>query len=456
MAAPPSCRFDDVLQEVQLRLSNAYHAALGTLEAELQHMRRDNARLRAQILEAEAAATTSKASAHTDPVSAVHTTAPSIGVASGTPVASAAAFGTSEVSVPIPTENSIVDCTTARDAGPQVSAPAPNRRGKSGTSSRLSPQPIQLRSQSSDVEGQTDDGLPDDAFGQPYPIAAAAAAASVAVTIVAPLPPAPSAEEIRSDAAGAAVAVVCGDAAAVEVVGLPLSAAVAALGVPPPPEPDMRRALEAVLANFGWQHLSVQRLKGDAWSFAGVGLLVRHDSTAESPQSRGLAGSPHRLVASDDNGRSWEPLETLIRRRRLFKVVRAVPIATGVREYCPEPLLDLQEVEPEEELGAGRLPSGPQPGAMPPVAVPQVSGAAVGGSGGGANAPNRRAAEASCGAHGIHIAHGCHGTIRPPAQRPVGPLSLAELAASVPQGAPLALGGSVGASHHGSGRLWMR
>ncbi|CAE8611231.1 unnamed protein product, partial [Polarella glacialis] len=108
---------------------------------------------------------------------------------------------------------------------------------------------------------------------------------------------------------------------------------------------DVGRALEAVLAYFGWQHLDVQYLGyGAAGSFgaaavsvSGTIISVRLDgscSLAASPSS--AERPPYRLLASDDGGSGWEALEALIRRRRLQKVVRTAPIATGTVEFAVE------------------------------------------------------------------------------------------------------------------------
>mmetsp|Transcript_63984 Transcript_63984/g.208052 ORF Transcript_63984/g.208052 Transcript_63984/m.208052 type:complete len:315 (+) Transcript_63984:541-1485(+) len=215
------------------------------------------------------------------------------------------------------------------------------------------------------------------------------------------------------------------------------------------PEVDVGRALDAVFAHFGWQHLAVQRLKGDAWAISGAGVLVKHDALVETPRARGFTGPPYRLVASDDHGRSWEALEALIKRRRLHKVVRAVPIATGIREYCPEPLSPTSSVAhgyatgPAMQSGgsllaastqlmlARRAPSpGPQTSMQMGLAMSSVA------------VPLRQRLEAGHGA--------CVSTPRQAA-----PLSLAELAASAPQ-APVPWSSSGATYHQFISRGWSR
>eukprot|EP00933_Yihiella_yeosuensis_P026740 TRINITY_DN20789_c0_g1_i1.p1 TRINITY_DN20789_c0_g1~~TRINITY_DN20789_c0_g1_i1.p1 ORF type:complete len:548 (+),score=100.99 TRINITY_DN20789_c0_g1_i1:55-1698(+) len=114
------------------------------------------------------------------------------------------------------------------------------------------------------------------------------------------------------------------------------------------------RALEAVMAFHGWQHLEVG-LQGDVASastgdmsvvISGVSLSVRFDSPATSTEKSSTSqGPPFRLIASDDNGRSWEALDALIRRRKLQKVVRTAPIATGTVEF----VVEQSTISPEEE-----------------------------------------------------------------------------------------------------------
>merc|ERR1719362_175452 len=101
---------------------------------------------------------------------------------------------------------------------------------------------------------------------------------------------------------------------------------------------DIGKALEAVLAHYGWQHLAVQRKANDVWTVSGISFQLRFDSPPQARQlpSGSLPGPPFRLAASDDNGRTWEALEGWIRRRRLHKVVRTAPIATGTVEYSVE------------------------------------------------------------------------------------------------------------------------
>ncbi|CAK8991510.1 unnamed protein product [Durusdinium trenchii] len=96
------------------------------------------------------------------------------------------------------------------------------------------------------------------------------------------------------------------------------------------PSRQVKKTLEALLAQYGWQHLEVQILSECdqvvVAHIGGVQLKLRMDSDVT-----GL-----RFFASDDEGTTWQALEDLIRRRRLQKVVRACPVATGTFEFTVE------------------------------------------------------------------------------------------------------------------------
>lgn len=110
---------------------------------------------------------------------------------------------------------------------------------------------------------------------------------------------------------------------------------------PPSATPAMvARALEASLAAVGWQHLQVEVLPSPdpaiaavAVKISGAEFLLRLEQIG---QSDGEGTRSLCLLASGDGGANWEALESLLRRRRLHKVVRAAPIATRTVEFAPE------------------------------------------------------------------------------------------------------------------------
>mmetsp|Transcript_50277 Transcript_50277/g.117407 ORF Transcript_50277/g.117407 Transcript_50277/m.117407 type:complete len:516 (-) Transcript_50277:82-1629(-) len=88
--------------------------------------------------------------------------------------------------------------------------------------------------------------------------------------------------------------------------------------VKPALPPNMDKFLEAFLAQHGWQHLEVVKVDRDHWTVSDVRFrleLTMVDGTGPS------------ILATDGKG-PWEPLEEVIRRRRLHKVVRTSSIAT--------------------------------------------------------------------------------------------------------------------------------
>lgn len=110
---------------------------------------------------------------------------------------------------------------------------------------------------------------------------------------------------------------------------------------PPSATPAMvARALEASLAAVGWQHLQVEVLPSPdpaiaavAVKISGTEFLLRLEQIG---QADGEGARSLCLLASGDGGTNWEALESLLRRRRLHKVVRAAPIATRTVEFAPE------------------------------------------------------------------------------------------------------------------------
>jgi hypothetical protein len=85
---------------------------------------------------------------------------------------------------------------------------------------------------------------------------------------------------------------------------------------------DLDRALETVLAFYGWQHIEVHKVSASVFSLAGSEFMLRCDAVGEQP----TGGPPCRLLASSDGGQTWDSLALLIRNRRLHKVVRTAPI----------------------------------------------------------------------------------------------------------------------------------
>jgi len=147
---------------------------------------------------------------------------------------------------------------------------------------------------------------------------------------------------------------------------------------------ELAYALEASLAHYGWQHIEAQQLPGSSmWTIGGVPLHLR---IGEQPP---VAGSqPFQVFASEDAGRSWEALEDVVRRRRLQKVVRTVPIvvpdlpverqplriadlaaAVGCSVPTP-PAADTMSWAPVSEVFAVAAPAAtsPRPGATEPQA----------------------------------------------------------------------------------------
>mmetsp|Transcript_64992 Transcript_64992/g.121027 ORF Transcript_64992/g.121027 Transcript_64992/m.121027 type:complete len:529 (+) Transcript_64992:76-1662(+) len=82
--------------------------------------------------------------------------------------------------------------------------------------------------------------------------------------------------------------------------------------------PNVDKFLEAFLAQHGWQHLEVVKVDRDHWTVSDV--RFRLELTM-------VEGSGPSILATDGKG-PWEPLEEVIRRRRLHKVVRTSSIAT--------------------------------------------------------------------------------------------------------------------------------
>jgi len=105
---------------------------------------------------------------------------------------------------------------------------------------------------------------------------------------------------------------------------------------------EVDKALQAVLAYYGWQHLDVHGLDGGVWSICGTPLAITCSSSLTG--SSIANGPPFLLLAYEEASGAWEALDVVIRKRRLHKVVRTAPIATGTLEYFrDQPLLGSAE-----------------------------------------------------------------------------------------------------------------
>merc|ERR1719456_962386 len=91
---------------------------------------------------------------------------------------------------------------------------------------------------------------------------------------------------------------------------------------------DIDRAFEAVLVFYGWQHLQVQKLAESTYSAGGIEFKIRCESLATAEQA--ASGCPYHLSASSDGGQTWESVASLVRSRRLHKVVRTDPIPSSM------------------------------------------------------------------------------------------------------------------------------
>jgi len=98
--------------------------------------------------------------------------------------------------------------------------------------------------------------------------------------------------------------------------------------IPVIPTQDLDHALEAVLAFYGWQHLEAQKVAGDVYSVGGAEFQIRCESAVTADQAG--SGTPYHLSASSDGGQTWESVASLVRSRRLHKVVRTQPMAPSL------------------------------------------------------------------------------------------------------------------------------
>lgn len=275
--APEGDLFYSALQHAEVWLQNAHRAVLGTMEAELKHMRYENMRLRGILEEAglgeKANVATAFRAMEEKPKSSTADAMPSC--------------EDQDIKVQAEKEASPIPCTERPQASATaVTAPSNAQwipvkheglRSASMTLSTVSTatptSAATVRPDGIDLRSKED------------------LSASVAM------------EEQHQSTAGHA-------ARAVRAVPL-------------------GKTLEALLAQWGWQHLEAEILSesGDVAlaSIGGAKLKLRMEHSKE-PRQLG------RLLAWDEDGNTWQALEVLIRKRRLQKVVRACPVA-ATREF---------------------------------------------------------------------------------------------------------------------------
>merc|ERR1712216_324101 len=110
---------------------------------------------------------------------------------------------------------------------------------------------------------------------------------------------------------------------------------------------DLDRALGAVLAFHGWQHVEVQKVAEDKYSVGGTEFHIRCESWVTAEQA--ASECPYHLSASSDEGQTWEAVASLVRSRRLHKVVRTDPVVQACRLDALE---DHAEQIPSEGFGS--------------------------------------------------------------------------------------------------------
>jgi len=102
-------------------------------------------------------------------------------------------------------------------------------------------------------------------------------------------------------------------------------------------EQDLEKLLEAFLANNGWQHIEFQQVGPLEFSVAGIPL---HLQALHEEGSSAIS-----LMASEDEGHTWESFESLVRRKRLHKVVRAAPFPVQHDDRQPSEPLRILELD---------------------------------------------------------------------------------------------------------------
>lgn len=259
--------FYSALQHAEVWLQNAHRAVLGTMEAELKHMRYENMRLRGIL---EEAGLSEKANV-------------------------TAAFGAMEAKEEKP-KSSTADAMTSCE----------EQEIKAQTPKEASPVPYTERPQASATAVTTASSnahwIPVKHEGLRSSLTTVSTAAATTATATSP-----DGFDLRSKE----------DLSSVSREQLQSSAARAARVTVP-----LGKTLEALLAQWGWQHLEAEILSesGDVAlaSIGGAKLKLRMEHSNEPRQ----AG---RLLAWDEDGNIWQALEVLIRKKRLQKVVRHVP-----------------------------------------------------------------------------------------------------------------------------------
>jgi hypothetical protein len=118
---------------------------------------------------------------------------------------------------------------------------------------------------------------------------------------------------------------------------------------------DLDCALEAVLAFYGWQHVEVERVTAGVYSVAGSEFQIRCESEVTAEQA--ASGSPFHLSASSDGGQTWESVASLVRSRRLHKVVRTYPIASPLDSRQDESSENFASRVPISLADLARMPS---------------------------------------------------------------------------------------------------
>lgn len=390
--------FDAAMQEAHSRILLAHRAALGTLDAELRSMRAENMRLRAQLAQAcvnggglRSSKTPSMEAQVAEEVGIADATVPSCSPTAGdasctSPAVAAAAcneagpappaggappsqpaLSRARSSSPTP-QGSAPDVVFTRDA---VDAPVPALAPENELATEDSPLGREheildqeaLESSCANVVGE--EGADNANFLEVFPPATPAStqnagtpkcgAASLEVSAASP--------DLSSSSGGStrlSGEVVCAEEASERA--------------------NLERALEAVLALHNWQHLEVTWESGDRWSIAGAPFRLWCGSSGAPPDAgvEDVADfwKTFEILASEDDGESWEPLEEMIRKRRLQKVVRTAPFATSTLEYNPE-LLNASPAPPRR-VGAGGV-SGGSGGCGGSCAVSTTPGATVAG-----------------------------------------------------------------------------
>lgn len=300
--------FYDALQQAQVWLQNAHRAVLGTMEAELKHMRYENMRLRGILEEAGLGEKTKSvfgpggspqtpqveskvtmdATTSCDDLETTETFRP--------PHATAATTGPDprQVSVSTVTPTSTQWITMKTEGRSATSTPS--------TSTPTTP--------ATDGFVKAGWNVPEEETASPSPAAAVSEALPTR------------------------------GAARTPVAKVP-----------------MEKILQAMLAQYGWQHVEAEVLSESPEvslvSLGGVKLKVRMDYQN---------GSRGHLMAWEEETSSWQAWDALIRKKRLHKVVRACPVA-ATREFT----IDEDQASPRK---AAKVVNASEPVGTPPPRGP--------------------------------------------------------------------------------------